>query len=371
MPCDPDHISLYFARISMNRKTLSHLALSVALSLGGTAVRAQEANVSPTETPTPAPTPTPAVETAPLEPAVAPGQPAAPPAATPAAPSAPAVAPAPAPAPVIARPIPTPTPAPPARITEPGIVAILQSPSDNPFGATAQVPASLPPKLAFVDATVSANEYVSVRVDATGKPVAFRLERDPIPSLSAEVQRSLARWTFEAARNAPGPVETWASLRLDLSIEIDAPRSVQSSLNLVTPATAIPHPLAWPTDDVWLHGRKGGAPVEGTVALESVDTPPMPRKTPWNAGSFKGPFSAKFWVRVKANGALEKAIPLEVSDPVLAVYLRRAMAAWAFRPAQANGAPIDSWNELSLSGQVSYSVELKQIASLRKSLGGS
>ena len=355
----------------MNRKTLSHLALSVVLSLGGTAVWAQEADVSPT--PTPEPTPTPAVETAPLEPAVAPGQPAAPPAATPAAPSAPAVAPAPAPAPapVIARPIPTPTPAPPARITEPGIVAILQSPSDNPFGATAQVPASLPPKLAFVDATVSANEYVSVRVDATGKPVAFRLERDPIPSLSAEVQRSLARWTFEAARNAPGPVETWASLRLDLSIEIDAPRSVQSSLNLVTPATAIPHPLAWPTDDVWLQGRKGGAAVEGTVALESVDTPPMPRKTPWNAGSFKGPFSAKFWVRVKANGALEKAIPLEVSDPVLAVYLRRAMAAWAFRPAQANGAPIDSWNELSLSGQVSYSVELKQIASLRKSLGGS
>lgn len=351
----------------MNRKNLSHLALAVALSLGGTAVRAQETDVSPTATP--APTPTPAVETAPLAPAVAPGQPAAPPEVTPAAPSAPAVAPAPAP--VAARPIATPTPAPPARITEPGVVAILQSPSDNPFGITAQVPASLPPKLAFVDATVSANEYVSVRVDATGKPLAFRLERDPIPSLAAEVQRSLARWTFEAARNAPGPVETWASLRLDLSIEINAPRSVQSTLVLVTPATAIPHPLAWPTDDVWLQGRKGGAAAEGTVALETVDTPPMPRKTPWNANSFKGPFSAKFWVRVKANGALEKAIPLEASDPILIVYLRRAMAAWAFHPAQVNGAPIDSWNELSLSGQVSYSVELKQIASLRKSLGGS
>jgi len=347
----------------MNRKNLSHLALAVALSLGGSAVRAQEADVSPT----PTATPTPAVETAPLAPEVAPGPPAAPPAVTLPAPSAPAVAPAPSPA--AARPIATPTPAPPARITEPGVVAILQSPSDNPFGITAQVPASLPPKLAFVDATISANEYVSVRVDATGKPVAFRLERDPIPSLSAEVQRSLSRWTFEAARNAPGPVETWAALRLDLSIEIDAPRSVQSTLVLVTPATAIPHPLAWPTDDIWLQSRKGGAAVEGTVALETVDTPPMPRKTPWNASSFKGPFSAKFWVRVKANGALEKAIPLEASDPVLIVYLRRAMAAWAFHPAQANGTPIDSWNELSLSGQVSYSVELKQIASLRKSLG--
>ncbi|MEP6471800.1 MAG: hypothetical protein ABJC28_07265, partial [Acidobacteriota bacterium] len=307
-------------------------------------------------------TPTPAVEIAPLAPAVAPGQPAAPPAAPP----APAVAPAPA----AVRPIGTPTPAPPARITDPAVLAILHAPSDNPFGTTAQVPASLPPKLAFVDATVSANEFVSVRVDATGKPIGFRLERDPIPSLAGEVQRSLARWSFEPARSASGPVETWAALRLDLSIEIDAPRSVQSSLVLVTPSTAVPRPFPWPTDEVWLQGRKGGAPVEGAVSLESVDTPPMPRKTPWNANSYKGPFSAKFWVRVKANGALEKAIPLEASDPVLVVYLRRAMAVWAFRPAQANGTPIDSWSELSLSGQVTYSVELKQIASLRKSLGG-
>jgi hypothetical protein len=139
----------------------------------------------------------------------------------------------------------------------------------------------------------------------------------------------------------------------------------------VTPSTAIPRPFAWPADEVWLESRKGGAPVEGTVRLESVDTPPMPRKTPWNANSYKGPFSAKFWVRVKSNGALEKAIPLEASDPVLIGYLRRAMSSWAFRPAQSNGIPIDSWNELSLSGQISYSVDLKQIASLRKSLAGS
>ncbi len=233
------------------------------------------------------------------------------------------------------------------------------------------MPASLPPKLTFVDATVSSAEFVSVRVDATGKPIGFRLERDPIPPLAGEVQRSLARWTFEPARASGGPVETWASLRLDLTVEIDAPRSVQSSLVLVTPATPVPRPLPWPADDVWLESRKGRPPTDGGVALETVDTPPMPKKTPWDADSYKGQFSAKFWVRVKANGALEKAIPLDASDPVLVPYLRRAMSGWAFRPAQANGAPVDSWNELSLAGQVSYSVDLKQIASLRKSLAGS
>ena len=222
-----------------------------------------------------------------------------------------------------------------------------------------------------MDATVSAAEFVSVRVDATGKPAGFRLDREPIAALSGEVQRTLARWTFEPARRSGAPVDTWASLRLDLTVEIDAPRSVQSSLVLVTPSTPVPRPFAWPTDDAWLESRKGSPPTDGTVPLESVDTPPMPKKTPWDADSYKGSFSAKFWVRVKANGALEKAIPLDASDPVLVAYLRRAMSGWAFHPAQANGAPVDSWNELSLSGSVSYSVDLKQIASLRKNLAGS
>jgi hypothetical protein len=97
----------------------------------------------------------------------------------------------------------------------------------------------------------------------------------------------------------------------------------------------------------------------------------MPKKTPWDANSYKGPFSAKFWVKVTSSGAVEKAIPLEASDPILLGYLRRAMSTWAFRPAQVNGAPVDSWNELGLSGQVAYKVELKQIASLRRSLFGS
>jgi len=354
---------------------LSHLALAVGLTLAGTAARAQQPDVSPTPQPpdvSPTPVPTPSVEAAPppAPPAVAPGQPAAPSAIQTAPLSGAAVPGAPV-EPVPARPLATPTPAPPARITDPAVVAILQAPAENPFGTAAQAPASLPPKLNFTDATLAATQYVSARVDAAGKPMGFRLERDPIPSLSSEVQRSLARWSFESARSAAGPVETWAALRLNLQVEIDAPRSVQSSLVLVTPSTAIPRPLAWPTDEVWLKSRKGGGPAEGGVPLDSVDTPPMPRKTPWDADSYKGPFSAKFWVRVKSNGLVEKAIPLEASDPILLGYLRRAMSGWTFRPAQANGTAIDSWNELSLSGQISYSVELKQIASLRKSLAGS
>ncbi|MDQ5857618.1 MAG: hypothetical protein M3542_04980, partial [Acidobacteriota bacterium] len=204
----------------------------------------------------------------------------------------------------------------------------------------------------------------------TGRPMGSRPERDPIPSLADEAQRSLARWTFDPGRKGAETVETWGSLRLDLQVEINAPRSVQSVLTPIGPATPVPVPLLWPSDDVWLVGRKA-PPTDGTTPLETLDSPPMPKKTAWDADSYKGPFSAKFWVKVKSTGIVEKAIPLAASDPVLLAYLRRAMSSWAFRPAQANGGPVDSWNELVLSGQIAYDVELKQIASLRRTLAGS
>jgi hypothetical protein len=250
------------------------------------------------------------------------------------------------------------------------VVAILQAPAENPFGLAAEIPAALPPKLSFTQAIVPATEYVSARVDAAGKPMGLKQERDPIPSLAGEAQKSLARWTFEPARRGSENVETWASLRLELQVEIDPPRSVQANLVPVTPSTAIPRPLAWLSDGAWLETRKGPAPVGG-VSIEAVDSPPFPKKTPWTADSYKGPFAAKFWVKVRSNGSVEKAIPLEATDPILVGYLRRAMSTWTFRPTQAGGKPVDSWNELSLSGHVTYKVELKQIASLRRSLAGS
>ena len=338
-------------RISMKRLLRFLPPLALALALGAAGASAQE--VEPT--PTPAPTVTeeaPPVTSEPLSPA---------------APAAPAPG-APAPPPVAA-PVPTPTPAPPARVSDPKVLAVLQAPAENPFGAVAQTPATLPSRLTFVDGVVTAARFVSVRVDRTGRPMGSRPERDPIPSLASEAQTSLAKWTFDPGRKGANFVDTWASLRLDLQVEVDAPRSVQGVLTPVGPATAVPRPLLWPTDEAWLESRNA-PPTDGTVPLDTLDAPPMPKKTPWDADSYKGPFSAKFWVKVTAAGIVEKAVPLDVSDPVLLGYLRRAMSTWAFRPAQANGAAVDSWNELLLSGSVAYDVELKQIASLRRTLAG-
>ncbi|HEY1250603.1 MAG TPA: hypothetical protein VGH97_05400 [Thermoanaerobaculia bacterium] len=282
------------------------------------------------------------------------------------APNPPATVPTPGP---MAVPTPVPTQAPAMRITDPGTVSIARLPAENPYGSTAQVPAALPTKIPFADSVISGTYYASVRVDPTGKAGLARRERDPIPSLSAEALKSFARWTFTPGRRGGQAVDTWGAYKIELSVEVRSPRILQQSFVPITPATPIPTPLAWGNDNDWLESRKPAPPTDGSVPIEQVDTAPIPQKTPWSADSYKGPFSVKLWVHVDKSGHVDRSIVIEISDPVLIPYFRRSMGSWILRPAQNNGAAADSWNELALSGQISYSVDIRQIAALRRPLG--
>jgi hypothetical protein len=306
----------------------------------------------------PAPTPTPAAPAASAATAPPPVSTAAPP----------EVAPTPSPA-DLGLPLPTPIAPTALKIRDIPSITVEKLPSDNPFGKPAEVPAALPPKLVFNDATLPIGFFVSVHMDPTGKPLSVRRDRDPIPSLAAVSLRSILRWTFTPGRRGGQAVETWGAYRVDLEVEIRSPKVAQMAFTPVTPTTAIPKPFDWKTDADWLESRHP-APVEDTsVPIEQVDIAPIPQKTPWTADSFKGPFSVKYWVKVGKTGRIERAIPIEVSDPVLLPYFRRSMGAWVVRPAQSGGVPVESWNELTLGGQVSYSDDIKQIVALRKSIG--
>jgi hypothetical protein len=271
--------------------------------------------------------------------------------------------------PVVPVAVPTPTPALALRIVPTPFVSVEKLPAENPYGSSPGTPAALPAKLAFSDSESLIAFFVSVRVDPAGHPLTVRRERDPIPSLAAESLKSIARWTFTPARENGKPVETWAAYRLDLQTEVRSPKALQASLTPVTPATPLPAPFAWPADAAWLDSRKSPPPPDGGVPIGRVDVAPVPRKTPWSADSYKGPFSAKFWVRVDRTGRITQAIPMEVSDPLLIAYFRTAMGAWILQPAQTAGKPVESWNELALSGQVSYSADIKQVVALKKYLG--
>ena len=256
----------------------------------------------------------------------------------------------------------------PLRLTDTPSVRVDKLPDENPFGVAAESPAALPPKPTFTEQIVEVPLYAAVHVDRAGKPVGLRRSRDPISSLAADEKKSFDRWVFEPARKGGQPVETWASFRLDLHVELKAPKIEQATLTPILPSTPLPTPFDWSTDQAWYDAVKAPAPADGTVAIEQVDTLAVPKKTKWDADSFRGPFSVRMWVRVTAAGRVDRAIPIQVTDPVLLADVRKQIAGWQFRPAHVNGQPADSWNELALSGQIGYSVDVKQIANLRKTL---
>ncbi len=341
----------------------SWAAALLAASIGR-AVLAQEPAAAPTPQPADAPGSAPAPGTVPTPPP-APAPSAAPSAGAVSAPvesSAPPVTPVPAVSP-------GPASAPPVRIVDAPNIWVATMPTDNPFGRTVDAPAALPAKLPFTDAKVAVGLFVSVHVDANGKPLAVRRDRDPIPSLAAETMKSIQRWTITPARRAGQPVDTWGAYRLDLAVEIDTPKINQMGMMPITPATALPSPFSWPAETDWLESRRPPAPTDGTVSILEVDSAPIPQKTPWSGDSFKGPFAARYWVQVDKFGRIGRAIPIEISDPVLLAYFRRAMSTWLLKPAQSKGGPVESWNELVLAGQISFDDEIRQISALRRAIG--
>ena len=246
----------------------------------------------------------------------------------------------------------------------------LTLPADNPFGVNVEVPAAPPPKPVFNEFAVTVPLFGTMRVDRTGKVTQSKRVRDPIPSLAVDTKKSLDRWVFDPAKRGGQPVETWTSVRVDLTVAVRPPKIEQMTLTPVTPSTPIPAPLEWGNDTGWYENLKPAAITDGAVPVEALDTLANPKKAPWYADSFKGPFSCRLWVKVSAAGRIEKVVPIQISDPVLIGYFRHELPTVGIRPARVKGQPADSWNELAMSGTVGYSIEVKQILNLRKSLGG-
>jgi hypothetical protein len=258
----------------------------------------------------------------------------------------------------------------PIRLSDPPVISVLRLPADNPFGSTVETAALAPLKPTFTEAVVNAPFFGAMRVDRAGRVTQSRRVRDPIPSLAQDSKKSLDRWVFEPARKAGQPVDTWASARVDLAVEVRPPKILQLTMTPILPTSPIPTPFEWGADNAWYENLQVAPLSDGTIPVEQVDTPPNPKKYPWYADSYRGPFSCRLWVKVSAAGKIEKVIPIQVSDPVLIAYMRQQLPNWPIRPARVKGQPAETWNDLSISGTVGYSIDVKQAVSLRKTITG-
>ena len=178
-------------------------------------------------------------------------------------------------------------------------------------GRAVEEPAALPPKPASpTERSSTAALFAAVRVDPTGKVVAVAASatRSPRSRRSRWVASSSAGRSIPRAK-AGKPVETWASLRLDLQSR-SGRREEQATLTPITPATPLPVPFEWGDDEALARQpSKPRPPTDGTVPIEQVDTAPIPKKTPGPPTPTRGPSPAKFWVKVNAAGRIEQVDP--------------------------------------------------------------
>jgi hypothetical protein len=257
------------------------------------------------------------------------------------------------------------------RLSDQPVVRVDRLPADNPFGVAAEVPAALAStKPNFTEQAVETSLFAAVHVDKSGHVIGSDRIRDPIPSLAAESKKSFERWTFDPARKDGQPVETWASVRVEMTATVRPPKVEQILLKPIEPTTPIPAPLEWTADQTWYDAVPAGRPPDASIAIEQADTIAVPRKTKWDADSYKGPFSIRLWIKIDATGRAVRTVPIQASDPLLIAYFRRQIAPWQFRPATVAGQSAESWNELLVSGTISWSAEVKQISNLRKTLTG-
>jgi|PersoiStandDraft_1058852.scaffolds.fasta_scaffold11909_2 hypothetical protein len=247
---------------------------------------------------------------------------------------------------------------------------VFPVPSSNAFSCAADSPPTPVTHELRSGLEASIDEFFSVRLDAAGKVQEVLLSHDAIPSLSADVRESLARWEFTAPKKSGAPVAAWATVRADLKIEYSKPQVSRFDFRAVAPGDPLPPPLETVWDESWLGKAPPLADRKGAEPAESLDTPPLPGKTRWRAKSYKGPFSVRLWLEISPSGKITRFVPVELKDPVLLPFLRQTIGRWTFLPAREKGAPVACWGILEISGTTSYDVSLLRAASVQKSIGG-
>jgi Gram-negative bacterial TonB protein C-terminal len=256
------------------------------------------------------------------------------------------------------------------RIGEPPAISILAIPDQNPFGKALDAAPTLPRPAMPSGLRASSALFAGIKIDPDGNVETVRLLRNPIRSLTAEYLKTLARWRFQPPTKAGQHAAAWATVEIDLAVEFKRISLSRFSVTPVLPADPTPEPFVWGTDAAWIDSQKAVTPTDGAWPVESLDAVPTPKRTPWSADSFKGPFQASVWIEISANGKPTRMVPIELPDPVLISYLRSVIARWIFTPGRIKGEPVDSWVRLDMAGQISLDDDLTEVRSIRKTLAG-
>ena len=236
------------------------------------------------------------------------------------------------------------------------MISVSRLPADNPFGRRRRRAARSPPKPPFPELPVTTSLFAAVRVDPTGKVVArSRLVRDPVPSV---VPRNHGGLSSSAGPSIPpsgraspsksggATVSTCRSMcgrgrsrRPDTHHPDDSPCRSLSSGATTRSGTTVSRPRL---------------PPSGTVALEQVDSMTKSEEDPVGRGLLQRSLLLQV-LGAHQRQRLHRQVdpdPGQRSGPDPLHAESRDDLARCGR-ARVKSQPVESWCELSVSGQLS------------------
>ena len=244
----------------------------------------------------------------------------------------------------------------------------------NPLAVAADVPAKVVERPSLPDFESGDTVLVAVRLEETGRVVDAVAVEPPLRAFGPLVAQLSPRWTFQPARKDGQAVKTWATLGIDLTVEVED--ALLSSFALVPVGRSDPAPVigsdAPAEQRIARYPREPEPKEPGVVSVEAVDFLPMPDRAPWKAESAKLRSRLTALVEVSAQGQVRRLVPLGTENEAFVVrWFRRAAQGWRLSPALAGGAPVGSF--CVLDATVDYTLgSAKETGrrSIRKNLRG-
>lgn len=215
---------------------------------------------------------------------------------------------------------------------------------------------------------------VAVHVDATGRVLEAVAVEPPLRALAAPVPTLAQKWKYAPATKGGSPVATWATLGLELLVDLEKGAWAELTLHPVKPEDPLTVPLPESPGDGWLarYPKEIDPKEPGSISVEDTDAPPNPTKTGWDFDGSRQKSRVSALIEVSAAGAVSRLVPVgSENEPLVLAWVRRSLPGWKLTPAQAGGKPVASW--LALEGTVDYTInsaKLKNRRSIKKNLRG-
>jgi hypothetical protein len=186
---------------------------------------------------------------------------------------------------------------------------------------------------------------LTLHVNETGKVVEGTSVQTPLKGLDPAIKAMISRWTFQPAKKGGVPVATWATMAIDLQVQLE--KGTFSSFLLTPIGKDDPLPLVArdSTGDAWTaRYPKEISPKDSTVvSVEDLDVAPVPQKTSWDFDATRWRSRVNALIEVASNGVVRRIVPIGNNyESAVFAWVRQMAPRWKLSPALA-GKPSDSW----------------------------